>query len=357
MENRRYFVDFILREWLLFASFAGLLTTSIYLKRVPPYSKDEFEVLFILAVLFVIVKGLETSGFLAWISGRLQKGRLLSLKLVMATFLLSMVVTNDVSLVVIVPITLLMDIPQKGILVILEALAANAGSALTPFGNPQNLFIYWHYQVAPWEFVKEIAPLSLLFLVLLAVAVLCFVKMEEESNAQTAGTVAVEKGAFLYGAFLVVMVLAVLHLISIWIGVAVLAYTLLFDRRSLKIDYLLLLTFVCFFGLAENFKVLLSSNINHPQNIFLFSALVSQVISNVPAALLFANFTVKWKALLWGTNVGGFGSLVGSLANLIAYKLYVSNGEGGDMGDFTLMFLVFGYVSFFIGVGLYLLLY
>ncbi len=95
-----------------------------------------------------------------------------SLKLVLGTFFISMVVTNDVALIAIVPITLMLQTPYKGWLVILEALAANAGSALTPIGNPQNLFIYWHYQVNPLSFVQEIAPFSAAFLVLLIVLAL-----------------------------------------------------------------------------------------------------------------------------------------------------------------------------------------
>jgi len=281
------------------------------------------------------------------------------LKLVVATFLLSMVVTNDVSLVVIVPITMLLDLPRKGTLVVLEALAANAGSALTPLGNPQNLFIYWHYKVPPLEFVKVIAPLSLLFLVLLVGAAAWVGKGEGMSRPPVSegDRVEVKRRALLYALFLIIMVLAILHLLSIWVGLVVAAYAAISDRRSLRIDYLLLLTFLCFFGLAENFKVLLSSNIDYSKNIFLFSALVSQVISNVPAALLFANFTVKWKALLWGTNVGGFGSLVGSLANLIAYKLYLAGTDNGDLRGFTLQFLALGYASFFVGAMLYLVLF
>jgi Na+/H+ antiporter NhaD/arsenite permease-like protein len=104
-------------------------------------------VLFILFVLFVVVKGLQRSGLLLRLSQRIEGGQFIPLKLVIATFCLSMLVTNDVALTVIVPLTLFLNIDRKDVLVILEALAANAGSALTLFGNPQNLFIYWFYQI------------------------------------------------------------------------------------------------------------------------------------------------------------------------------------------------------------------
>ncbi len=353
MKNRFYFLDFVLREWLLFASATGVILTSLYLRRIPPYSMDEMDVLFILWVLFVAVKGLERGGLLRRVSSWLEQDNMVHLKLVMATFLLSMVVTNDVSLVVVVPLTMLLDLPNKGTLVILEALSANAGSALTPFGNPQNLFIYWHYGLSPWQFVKAIAPFSLLFCVLLAGAALLVGRGTEPkiSHAQATET-SLDRETWIYGVLLLVMVLAVLRLLPIWVGVAVVGYALFFDRESLKVDYLLLLTFFCFFGLAENLQTMLGPRLGSG-NLFMLSALVSQVISNVPAALLLANFTEKWRVLLWGTNVGGFGSLVASLANLIAYRLYLSYSEENDLGRFTRRFLAMGYLSFFIGAALF----
>ena len=354
MRNRFYFIDFILREWLLLVAAAGLLLTSFYLHRMPLYSKDEIDVLFILWVLFIAVKGLERGGLLQRVSRWLEQGKGVHLKLVMATFLLSMVVTNDVSLVVVVPLTMLLEIPSKGTLVILEALAANAGSALTPFGNPQNLFIYWHYGLSPWQFVKAIAPLSLLFCGLLAGATFLLGRgVAPRVAGSQARDLSVKKGAWIYGALLVLMVLAVLRLLPLWVGVSVVLYAVLLDRDSMKVDYLLLLTFFCFFGLADNLQAMLGPRAGVSGNIFMLSALASQVISNVPAALLLANFTEKWRVLLWGTNVGGFGSLVASLANLIAYRLYITHSHDNDVVKFTWRFLALGYLSFFIGSALF----
>ena len=135
------------------------------------------------------------------------------------------------------------------------------------------------------------------------------------------------------------------------------ATALLFDRKSLRVDYALLLTFLFFFGTAENLKLLLAARLDHAEHIFLLSALSSQVMSNVPATLLLAKFTDHWEALLWGANVGGFGSLVGSLANLIAYKLYVSREAKGSIGAFSARFLLLGYAFFLAGAVLYYLRY
>ena len=153
-----------------------------------------------------------------------------------------------------------------------------------------------------------------------------------------------------------VFALAVLRVLPLPVGVAVIGYALVFDRRALRVDYFLLCSFLFFFGLADNIKLLVESRMNHTGHIFLLSALASQAISNVPATLLFAKFTTDWQALLWGASVGGFGSLFGSLANLIAYKLYARHESSRRVGAFTLRFLVLGYLAFFVAIGLYFVL-
>ncbi len=307
--------------------------------------------LFLLLALFVAVKGLEHDGLITRLSAAIERGRLVPLKLVVATFFLAMVVTNDVALLVVVPLTLALEVDRKGILVILEALAANAGSALVPIGNPQNLFIYWFYGLSPVEFVVAIAPFSLLFLALLVIASLAV--RVRNGEARPASRHGGRSFTLAYAALLLLVILAVLRVVPVAAGALVLAFALLFDRRSLRIDFALLVSFLFFFGLAENLKVLLGPRLEHSGHVFLLSALASQIMSNVPAAVLFAKFTSQWKALLWGSNVGGFGSLVGSLANLIAYKLYVSDQRTEDAVAFTTAFLVLGYAAFLAGIGLY----
>ncbi len=351
MTTPNNWLHFILREWLLLAAASGLILTSVHLHRLPVCSAAEYEVLFILFVLFVAVKGLEKTGLLSRLSAGIEKGSFIPLKLVLATFLLSMVVTNDVALIVIVPLTLALRTRRKDILVILEALAANAGSALTPIGNPQNLFIYWFYSIRPQEFVLAIAPLSVVFLFLLAAASL-LVKTPESSPA-SGQSPKVERLAPLYGVLLVIAILSVFHVLPMSVDLLVILCALVLDRRSLRVDYPLLLTFFCFFGLTENLEVLLAAELENSRHIFLASAAASQIMSNVPGTILFAKFTRQWKALLWGANVGAFGSLVGSLANLIAYKLYVTDGSTENPVSFTTKFLVLGYLMFFIGIGLY----
>lgn len=343
--------DFIQKEWLLLASACGLALTSIYAGRLPSFSLPELQVLLILFVLFVLVRGLVNSGLIMRIARRLEQGRLVPLKLTLATFFLSMIVTNDVVLTVIVPLTLLLETERKDLLVILEALAANAGSALTPVGNPQNLYIYWYYNVAPGDFVAAIAAFSGIYLLLLAAASL-LVNNSRKSPVPAAET-DVSSSAYVYLSLLAVIVLAVLHVLPVYSVLLAVAYAVIFDRNSLRVDYALLLSFLCFFGLADNIRLLAAPQLRHAGDVFLASALTSQLISNVPATLLYAKFTTQWQALLWGASVGGFGSLVGSLANLIAYRFYVIDRRSGGAGAFTLRFFGLGYLAFFIGVVLY----
>jgi Na+/H+ antiporter NhaD/arsenite permease-like protein len=354
LKTQAAFINFILKEWLVIASGVGLALTSFYIQHLPLYSINEMQVLFVLFVLFVTVNGLQKSGLILKIAQSMEKGKVIPLKLVLTTFFLSMLVTNDVALIIIVPLTLSLSINRKDILVILEALAANSGSALTPVGNPQNLFIYWFYGVPPETFIKTIAPFSLVFLVLLIVSSL-FVKIR--NDLQVNRVQKISKKAYIYALLLIVVLLTVFHVLPVFAGVVVILFALIFDRKALRIDYTLLFSFSFFFGIADNLKVILAFEISHSGHIFLFSLLTSQVMSNVSATLLFAKFTSNWQALLWGANAGGFGSLFGSLANLIAYKIYVTHESTNNAARFTARFLIMGYTALFASISLYFLLY
>lgn len=353
LKVQRGFIDFVLKEWLVIASGIGLALTSGYTRHFPRYSFQELQILFILLVLFISINGLRHSGLILKIARSIEKGKAIPLKLVLTTFFLAMLVTNDVALIIIVPLTLSLNINRKGSLVILEALAANAGSALTPFGNPQNLFIYWFYGVHPVTFVETMAPFSLIFLIIL-ILVSLFINIR--NNTQEIAIQKINKKAYIYGILLLIVLLSILRVLPVVSGMLVILFALLFDRKALLVDYAILLSFIFFFGLAENLRGILVSEISHSEHIFLFSALASQVMSNVPVTLLFAKFTTNWEALLWGANAGGFGSLFGSLANLIAYKIYVTDEGTSNAAMFTAKFLIMGYMAFFLSIGLYFLL-
>ncbi len=334
----------------------GMVLTSLYAGHFPAYSLREAEVLIILFSLFVTARGLQLGGIIPAIARSINKGGAVETKLILITFFLSMLITNDVALVVVLPLTFGLKTARKDLLVISEALAANAGSALTPLGNPQNLFIYWYYGLSPAEFVTAIAPFSLFFLaVLIAFALSVFSGKEKSEEIEERKKI--EKRGYVYLFFFVAIILSVLRAVPFFVSVFAVVFALAFDRPALRVDYALLFTFLFFFGLADNLKTILSAEITHTGNVFLFSALSSQIISNVPTALLFSKFTANWRDLLWGTNAGGFGSLFGSFANLIAYKIYLANEKNVSAARFTVKFVLLGYAAFGFSIALYFYLY
>ncbi len=336
----------LIEEWLLVISGTGLVVTSLWLRRMPAYAKHDFEVVFTLLVFLVVAKGLENSGFLHNLARRVGGGRALGLRLVLLTAILSMLVTNDVALLTVVPLTLAMNVPKKGSLVILETLTANGASALTPFGNPQNIFIYYHYHLHPVEFVRVIllfGVVSLLFVVVVTI-----LRVGRLTLVDDGVPVRVDGHAVVYLLSFVVFVAGVLHLLPLAVGCLPLIYALAVDRRSLRIDFVLLATFLAFFGFTDNLMLMLEFNIQKPTQVFLASAFGSQFISNVPSALLFADFTRNWQALLWGVSVGGFGNLIGSLASLISYRFYKAHVS--STRSFLLEFHLLSYLAFGLGI-------
>ncbi len=349
--SRNQLLEFLIREWILTASLAGLILSSLILRRLPSYSPEDFEIIFVLAVFLALIRGLEEAGFFEVMTGLLG-GAASGLKLLGATFFLSMVVTNDVSLVATLPVALRCQSQRKALLVVYLAIAANAGSSLSPFGNPQNLFIYWFYDLQPGAFIKAIAPLSIVcggLLLILGLIFLRGLRFEACRDVQFNQSIGIYLGLFL------ALVATILKIFPLWLGWIILALAVFLDYRVIKVDYFLLLTFLCFFGLTDNLAFVLKSSIKEIDHVFWMAAFSSQLISNVPAALLGADFTRQWPALLWGVNVGGFGSLVGSLANLIAFRFYLK--QSSSQGHFLLLFHLWGYLFFALGSGLFWLLY
>ena len=339
-------------EWLLVGSLVGLGVTSLWRGHFPAYSPADFHVLYILFVFLVIIKGLEESHVLVRIATGIRAGKRLPVKFVLLTAVLSMFVTNDVALLTMVPLTLALDLKRSHILVILEALSANAASALTPFGNPQNIFIFYHYHIHTVSFFRVIFPFFLSFeAIILVLAWMQGDGVEPADEDLHVPQEALEKRGYVYAIFFVIFIIAVLKFDPLWLGMIPLGYAVIADRRSLKIDWLLLLTFLAFFGFTDNLVHLLKFNLTTPAGVFLVSALGSQIISNVPSALLFADFTQHWPALLWGVSVGGFGNLIGSLASLIAYRLY--RAKTRETGSFLLAFHAYGYAMFLVGILLF----
>ena len=299
-----------------------------------------------------VVAGFQNCGAFRWLAFQLLRrsssGRVLSVILVLLPFFSSMLVTNDVALLTFVPFTLLLldRIGCGGAMIpmlVLQTMAANLGSMATPVGNPQNLFLYASYSLTAGEFFAVTLPLTVVSLVCLAAAALPVFPRElpelrlEEERLQEPQKLAV------YGVLFVLCLLTVFHVLHYGVmTAAVLIAIAVVEPKLLRgLDIALLATFVCFFvvsgnlGRVEAVRAFLQELLN--RSTLLTAVGTSQIISNVPAAVLLSGFTDQWRPLLEGVNIGGLGTPIASLASLITLKLYL-RWPGAKAGRFLLVF-------------------
>lgn len=315
----------------------------------------DLRVLGLLFCLMLCVAGLKRANLFSFIAGRLLCGqrtcRFVSLVLVVLCFVCSMFVTNDVALIALVPFTLyLFTVVRQtsciAYVVVLQTLAANLGSMVTPIGNPQNLFLFAHFEADLTSFMLVLAPYAALSLILLVacVSVLCKpTPMKAQLDAQSSKLNIAPAAAF--GLLFVLAALSVARVIPLPLALAAIAVgALVFDRGAFgKVDYYLLLTFVCFFVFSGNLSCIpwmqqfLSQLME--QAPFAAGLLTSQIISNVPAAVLLAPFTADWQQLLLGVDIGGLGTPVASLASLISLELF-RRARVGSTKRFLLVFAI-----------------
>ena len=270
----------------------------------------------------------------SWIVGVFKTPRRLGLVLVLFTGVLAMLITNDIALFTVVPLTLSVSkLTGRGphMLVILETISANIFSALTPFGNPQNLYLYTYYKIPAAEFFADILPFGLIGVVLLLASVPllcrgdCFKPAERRFS--------ISRPRLLAGALVsfFINILAVLRVVDyrLALGVCVAIFLLLAPKLFKSVDYVLLLTFVLFFLFTDALTAIpavrqfLGGLLSSKLGVLLGSAVLSQVISNVPSAVVLSGFTGHFRELLYGVSAGGLGTLIASLASLISYKLYL----------------------------------
>jgi Na+/H+ antiporter NhaD/arsenite permease-like protein len=229
----------------------------------------------------------------------------------------------------------------------MQNIAANLGGMLTPFGNPQNLFLYTKFQIPTMEFMGIMAAPFVLAITLITLCCIIFVKPEPFELQDEKVSLPVGR-SIVYMALFLLAVAIVFRGIPYWIGLIVIPAVLIFmDRKALKmVDYPLLFTFVFFFVFSGNmarieavrefFSYLLSINT------LVFSALSCQFISNVPSAILLSNFTENYRELLLGVNIGGVGTLISSLASLITFREYSSHYPQ-NVGRYLFKFTVFNF--------------
>jgi Na+/H+ antiporter NhaD/arsenite permease-like protein len=302
----------------------------------------DWQTVLTLAGLLILTKAVELSGFLMWMAHRvvhhIRSERSLAFLLIGLAAALSTLLTNDVALFVVVPLTLslhkLTPLPIKR-LVIFIALAVNAGSILTPLGNPQNLFLWQTSGVSFGGFVWALAPLcAALMVMLFVVAAASFhgapLDLSKDAEPHTVDRTLVGVAALLFVAF---VLLADSHRAGIGLAGVMVGFLVWRREVVLKIDWLLLLIFVFMFVVLRSVAALpwvhqtvAQLGLTTPLRAYAAGAILSQGISNVPAAIMLAEFSKDWRALAFGVSVGGFGIAIGSLANLIAVRL--SNERG-----------------------------
>jgi Na+/H+ antiporter NhaD/arsenite permease-like protein len=283
-----------------------------------------------------------------------KTARMSVLALVYITFIGSMLIANDMALLTFLPLGffVLNETGMKKYMAftfIMQNIAANLGGMLTPFGNPQNLYIYTKYNIPSLEFMGIMLPPFLLAVALLTLCAFLFPKTKMELRGREY-FVFKKKRTAVYLALFVISILMVFSVFPYYIGLAVIFVSILIlDRYALlRVDYPLLLTFLMFFIFAGNMsridviKDTLSTLLE--KNTLVFSALSCQIISNVPSAILLSQFTDNFKALLYGVNIGGTGTIIASLASLITFSEYSRvqpNGKKKYLGIFTLLNIAF----------------
>ena len=335
--------------WILLLLLAGLSLADPARIRTYPGLVD-WPTMATLTGLLMLTKGVELSGFLrhagALLLTRMKSERSLALLLVCATGLLATLLTNDVALFVVVPLTLTLGRQpaaaaserqtnrEGGLpilrLIIFEALAANAGSTLTPIGNPQNLYLWQQSHGSFVAFCTAMLPLALLLLGTLLLMTACLFSGRANPPAPSHEEGAVDRPMLLgcLALYLPFLVLTDLHHAPAALVAVLVIFMVLYRRVLMQVDWPLLLVFMLMFidlrlvAAAAPVRALVAGiDLAQAPHLYLSAIAASQVISNVPATILLAQYTQDWRTLAYGVNVGGAGLAIGSLANIIALRM------------------------------------
>ena len=343
---------------MLIALIAALMTSIVIHPDIEYVGYFDFKTLTCLFCVLAVVCALKDVNFFYMLAHKIvehtKTARLSVLTLVYITFIGSMLIANDMALLTFLPlgyITLTSTGKEKymAFTFIMQNIAANLGGMLTPFGNPQNLYLYTKFNIPAGEFMAIMAAPFAFAVALITVFCLIFVKSEPMHVTDEQISVPRRRTAVYLFLFLL-SILIVFRGIDYRIGLIVIFIALMFlDRHALEtVDYPLLFTFVFFFIFAGNmarievvrefFSMLLE------KSTLLFSILSCQAISNVPSAILLSQFTDNYRELLLGVNIGGVGTLISSLASLITFREYQRHNPGKTLyylGMFTLLNFAF----------------
>lgn len=364
--------NFIKKEAVLCIAL-GLAVLSVFWQPVDREYLEyiDWDTLMLLFCLMAAMAGFQRLGVFQRIGDALLAAvtntRSLLLILCFLPFFFSMFITNDVALITFVPfgmIVLQMCGKEKLVIpfVVLQTIAANMGSSLTPIGNPQNLYLYSKSGAKVGDFLLWMLPYTLVTGICIWLAVLFQKKEQVDYKPEKSGAVWGKKRKFYFISYAVLFLFCLLSVAKVLpplvLFLMVLAFFLVADRKILWcIDYALLGTFIGFFifignlGRLPAFRDFFAGILTGHET--LAGVISSQVISNVPAALLLSGFTDKWESLVVGTNLGGLGTLIASMASLISYKQMVRQYPGlkgkyflyftlGNVGMLVILLGVYG---------------
>ncbi len=334
---KEHIIGFCKKNAVMLIAFVAAAVTSFI---VPPDKEYlgylDFKTLSCLFSVLAVVCALKNIRFFYFLAHKIvrlfKNTKACILALIYVTFIGSMLIANDMALLTFLPLGFLVlsttgKEKYMAFTFIMQNVAANLGGMLTPFGNPQNLFLYSKFEIPTGEFMAIMAAPFIFAVILMTAACLIFVKAEPLEIRDV--YVEMPKGKLvLYLLLFALSIIIVFNIVNYFLGLAIIFVFLLFlDKRALKmVDYPLLLTFVFFFIFAGNM-----SRIENVRNLFsmlldkstlIFSTLSCQIISNVPSAILLSEFTDNYRELLWGVNIGGVGTLISSLASLITFSEY-----------------------------------
>lgn len=349
-------LGFIKKNAVMFIALFAAAATCIII----PFDKEyvsyfDFKTLTCLFCVLAVVCALKDINFFYILARKIvilfKNARMCILALVYITFIGSMLIANDMALLTFLPLgyfvlTAANKRKYMAFTFIMQNISANLGGMLTPFGNPQNLFLYTKFNIPNGEFVGIMAPPFILAVILITVCCL-FIKPEPLTLSDEKVELDFKKTT-LYLILFALAIAIVFRGIPYWIGLIVIPVVLIFaDRKALlEVDYPLLFTFVFFFVFSGNM-----ARIDAVRNFFsgllekntlIFSVLSCQCISNVPSAILLSQFTANYKSLLVGVNIGGVGTLIASLASLITFREYIKHNPGKTL-KYVALFSAFNF--------------
>ena len=300
-----------------------------------------YKVIVMMFTLMIAIGGIYDTHFFDYIATKLvlkfKSIQMVGLVIILVTFFLAMLLTNDAVLLTLIPFTIFITKHTKTdkyalYIIILQTIAANLGSALTPMGDPQNIYLYAFYDIPFSTFISYTFPITALGFAMIISTTFILLPQEHIVLNIVAPQVGWKK-FFLYMLLIINALLLVLRVYDVFIASMItFLFVVLIGRSHIKdVDYGLIMTFIAFFIITGNLSQLdfirrpLVSLLSSDTSVYLSGLITSQFISNVPAAVLLSTFTdsVFTKALLQGVNVGAMGSIIGSLASLISFKYII----------------------------------